>query len=407
MASFNNFVLLILLLITIILVSDASQERQATLSEEEKTELKRQLKTINKPAIKSFKTKHGDIFDCIDIHKQLAFDHHLLKNHTVQLEPTTLPEWITNNNISDKADPLQFLQEDITCPDGTVIVKRTTMQELINAQRLRSAGFNGPKHFITERNNNDVTGKYYAASVEYGPSSFTGVKGKLNLWDTQVSPDQYTLSYIAVAGGAQERFSTIFVGWMVNPSRYHMAEDHVRLYTFWSGHNNPGCYDMTCPGFVQVSKKIPPGVFVTPASIYNGDQYELNLTLYQDRAKGDWWFAFNSENVGYWPATLFIPEGLAKRAEYASWGGQAYSPSTEKSPVMGSGHWPSEGFGKAAYVNDIKIIDGSGKVLDPESGRMKTRETDSKCYKAVYVHEDKEPWLRAVYYGGPGGCIGN
>ena len=50
MASFKNFVLPVLLTITLVLLTEA-----AIPSEEEKKELERQLKAINKPAIKSFK----------------------------------------------------------------------------------------------------------------------------------------------------------------------------------------------------------------------------------------------------------------------------------------------------------------------------------------------------------------
>lgn len=57
MASFNNFVLQLLLTITLIIVAEAARDRRAILSQEEKKELdhERQLKAINKPAIKSFK----------------------------------------------------------------------------------------------------------------------------------------------------------------------------------------------------------------------------------------------------------------------------------------------------------------------------------------------------------------
>ncbi|CAF2072939.1 BnaC01g21610D [Brassica napus] len=407
MASFKNFVLPVLLTITLVLLTEA-----AIPSEEEKKELERQLKAINKPAIKSFKTEHGVIFDCIDIHKQLAFDHPLLKNHSVQLKPATVPEGITSNNISSKVNSLLLLPDGINCPDETVIVKRTTMQDLIHAQRLKSVGFNGPRHFLTERNNTDGTGQYYVrtilfATVNYGPKSFTGVKGHLNLWEPQVSQDQISLAFIAVAGGPKERFASIFVGWMVNPSLYHFSQDHVRLYTYWNIEgSNPGCYDITCPGFVQVSKNIPLGSFLQPLSVYNGLQYDIDLTLYQDRVKGDWWFAYNHENVGYWPASLFKAARFENRANYAAWGGQVYSPVMEKTPEMGSGHWPREGLGKSAYVNDIRIIDGMGNFLYPEPYSLKEHETSSKCYRAMYVHEDRDPWVRALYYGGPSGCIG-
>ncbi|KAF8102883.1 hypothetical protein N665_0190s0004 [Sinapis alba] len=387
MASFKDFVLLVLLTITFILITEAAQKHQAIPSVEEKKELERQLKAINKPAVKSFKTEHGVIYDCIDIHKQLAFDHPLLKNHSVQLKPTTAPEWITSNNISSKVDPLLLLPDGINCPDGTVIVKRTTMQDLVHAQRLKSMGFNGPRHFLTERNNTDGTGQYYVAAVNYGPKSFTGVKGHLNLWEPQVSQDQISLAFIAVAGGPKERFSSIFVGWMIEGS-------------------NLGCYDITCPGFVQISKNIPLGSFLQPLSVYNGLQYDIALTLYQDRVKGDWWFAYNHENVGYWPASLFKTAGFSNRANYAAWGGQVYSPVIENTPEMGSGHWPSEGSGKAAYVNDIRIIDGRGNFLYPEPYSLREHETSSKCYRAMYVHENRDPWVRALYYGGPAGCIG-
>lgn len=50
MTSFKNSVLLVLLTITLVLVTEA-----AIPPEEEKKELERQLKAINKPAIKSFK----------------------------------------------------------------------------------------------------------------------------------------------------------------------------------------------------------------------------------------------------------------------------------------------------------------------------------------------------------------
>ncbi|RVW41967.1 hypothetical protein CK203_091905 [Vitis vinifera] len=36
----------------------------------------------------SHETEYGDIFDCVDINKQPALDHPLLKNHRVQKKPS-------------------------------------------------------------------------------------------------------------------------------------------------------------------------------------------------------------------------------------------------------------------------------------------------------------------------------
>ncbi|CAF2070984.1 unnamed protein product, partial [Brassica napus] len=169
----------------------------------------------------------------------------------------------------------------------------------------------------------------------------------------------------------------------VNPSLYQVPQHHVHLYTHWGKDNeNSGCCDITCPGFVQISMNIPLGALL-----------QIRLGPDSDLGDGDWWFAYKDEDVGYWPASLFMGSGFEKGANYAAWGGQVYSPVTEKTPVMGSGHWPKEGSNKAASVNSIKVIKGLGKVLDPEIKRLKARETSSKCYRALYGDGDKEPWL--------------
>ena len=81
----------------------------------------------------------------------------------IQLKPTSVPEWI-NRNISGRSFGL--LQEGISCPDGTVIVKRTTMEDLMHAQRLKSMGFDGPRPFLTKTTNNtNSNGKLYVRTL--------------------------------------------------------------------------------------------------------------------------------------------------------------------------------------------------------------------------------------------------
>ncbi|XP_018725568.2 uncharacterized protein LOC104439075 [Eucalyptus grandis] len=57
----------------------------AYISEEDDLDLERQVRTMNKPSIKTFLTKEGDTIDCVDINKQPALDHPLLKDHKVQV----------------------------------------------------------------------------------------------------------------------------------------------------------------------------------------------------------------------------------------------------------------------------------------------------------------------------------
>ncbi|KAI3967559.1 hypothetical protein MKW92_009259 [Papaver armeniacum] len=101
-------VFLILILFTSIIETQSFHGEKPSISERQKEdmELERQLKILNKKPIKTIMTKFGDIVDCIDIYKQPAFDHPSLKNHKIQMVPT-----------------------------GTVPIRRTKKEDLINARK--------------------------------------------------------------------------------------------------------------------------------------------------------------------------------------------------------------------------------------------------------------------------------
>ncbi|KAI3934028.1 hypothetical protein MKW92_050753, partial [Papaver armeniacum] len=80
----NVTLLLTIVVIFCVILGIEAQGRKYALPDEEDMELENQLKVLNKPPIKSFQTKSGDILDCIDIYKQPAFDHPLLQNHKIQ-----------------------------------------------------------------------------------------------------------------------------------------------------------------------------------------------------------------------------------------------------------------------------------------------------------------------------------
>ncbi|CAH2078185.1 unnamed protein product [Thlaspi arvense] len=404
--------------VALILVAEG--HRKILLEEDEK-ELERLLNYINKPAIKSFQTEHGDILDCIDIHKQLAFDHPLLKNHTIQLRPTTIPKWTINN--SQKGGSLPFLQDGISCPNGTVVVKRTTHEDLIQAQRLKSMGFNYARYVSSEGTNIDLTGFHFSVG-EYKYTHY-GAKGNLNLWEPEVSPTQFSAASMLIAKGAKEKFQCIRAGWIVYQ---WLNRNHTRLYTYWTadGFTKTGCYNLLCPGFVQVSTKIPLGFLLQPVSTYGGQQYELEISIYEvalassnsdhlkvyvpyqnlsphDGKTEDWWLVVFGEHVGYWPNSLFTEGGLSHGASLASYGGEVYSPLNEKTPSMGSGHFPSEGYHKAAYVNGIEVVyDIGGTASRPPLYTIKTSSSTPNCYISEMKPNTPEVWLDALFYGGPG-----
>lgn len=110
------------------------------------------------------------------------------------------------------------------------------------------------------------------------------------------------------------------------------------------------------------------------------------------------------ERIGHWPRSLFNVEGLSNGARIAFWGGEVFSSVKEKSPSMGSGHYPGEGYEKAAYVNGLKVIDHeSGKVIILPASTIQLLVDSPNCYDAE-KKIGKGDWSRAIFYGGPGGC---
>jgi len=75
------------------------------------------------------------------------------------LKPTTIPKWtINNNNNSEKGGSFPFRRDGISCPLGTVIVKRTTLEDLIQAQSLKSMGFKSSRYVSSKSKNIDLSG---------------------------------------------------------------------------------------------------------------------------------------------------------------------------------------------------------------------------------------------------------
>ncbi|CAH2035941.1 unnamed protein product, partial [Thlaspi arvense] len=78
--------------------------------------------------LKSFKINDNVTYDCIDIYKQPGIDHPLLRNHTIQMQPSVsrheIKKQIGNNKTFKK----------MKCPYGTVPVLRNTKEFISSAQ---------------------------------------------------------------------------------------------------------------------------------------------------------------------------------------------------------------------------------------------------------------------------------
>uniref|UniRef100_A0A453PW43 Neprosin PEP catalytic domain-containing protein n=2 Tax=Aegilops tauschii TaxID=37682 RepID=A0A453PW43_AEGTS len=68
---------------------------------------------------------------------------------------------------------------------------------------------------------------------------------------------------------------------------------------------------------------------------------------------------------------------------------------------MGSGHFASEGFGKAAFIRKIEIADDTVKFATPNRYMVEHGSSDQSKYTTGGFDISKDFGM-TIYYGGPG-----
>nr|CAD1834022.1 unnamed protein product [Ananas comosus var. bracteatus] len=212
------------------------------LTEEEDAKLETQLKILNKPYVKSFKVANGDIIDCVDIYKQPAFDHPLLKNHTLQLRPSSA---IKNAVSGPSGKGKHELGVKESCPEGYVPIRRTRKEDLIRAKEYA-------QHLQLKRSNhvqsNSRAGNHYAIYGWFGDSlRFYGAEALMDVYNLPgVLDDQSSSAQIILEkgdGGPEDYINTIQVGWNVE---YKLNGDNLtRFFVYWTDPSNLNWYVLT------------------------------------------------------------------------------------------------------------------------------------------------------------------
>ncbi|XP_042513217.1 uncharacterized protein LOC122088123 [Macadamia integrifolia] len=388
-----GFKITIFLLVTIFCVSSGSIMEGRHVSNEDYLEAKGLLKRSRRPSIKSIHLEDGDIYDCVPIEKQLAFEHPALKNHTIQMEPTSIPESVKNDKSSNHTRPYIGLKGG-GCPVGSVPVRRIQIEEILSFPSVISFG----------RKDVFIPSEHRWAQVRM-LGEFYGTRGVLNVWNPKVSsPDQFSLSQLWILNGEDE---TIEAGWHVYPQKYG-GDTRTRLFTYWTKDNyqHTGCLNLVCPGFVQVSTKAPVGLAVEPVSTYQGAKYEFSLRVQKDTKTSNWWLYYQEEPVGYWPSSLFkgLGSGAATRVD---WGGEVVNPKTNngKWPPMGSGNFPDPNvanYGKSCFISNLSIFKKDSS-WDEYPLNPNIFASNSKCYNIIDYGLVDTQRRRVISYGGPGG----
>ncbi|BBG98888.1 Protein of Unknown Function D [Prunus dulcis] len=342
----------------------------------------------NKAVIKTIKAEGDDLIDCVDIYKQPALNHPLLKNHTIQLKPSGTE---TVSGVQDEI--FQSWSRNGECPDGTIpIVRRTQGFEHPPSKTMPQ--FEPNKFELIPPPHHE-----YAQVSLYG-GEYYGAQAGFNVWNPAAYNEDNSIAQIWVVRGNGKALNSVEAGWI----RMNPRDNRTLLFTFWTGdgYQSTGCYNLECPGFVQTSKKFALGVPISPISGYNGKQYDTFISIYKNTNSGHWWLQVQNEAIGYWPDTI-LPN-LRGSAELVSWGGEIYDSQAEghhTSTQMGSGHFPDEGFGKASYVRNLQYMDDSSPLTFKDPAGLLTSVTKPSCYNLIV--KDKTPDMGThFYYGGPG-----
>ncbi|XP_004292028.1 PREDICTED: uncharacterized protein LOC101298862 [Fragaria vesca subsp. vesca] len=356
---------------------------------------------LGKDGTRALQLEEGDIIDWINIKSQPAVDNPLLKNHKIQLQPTSFPAGTkeSSNLVTDPTYQTWCKQE--ACPFGTVPIHRTTKEDLVMAKTLSHHIFNNISSTNDFAPNNH---KVFVRLNETRGIRSSGLYGMTSVYKPSVAPDQSTAGTIWVGRGLGDQTNLLMAGWMISHSIN--GDDLPRLFVYWTvdgGHI--GCFNLLCHGFVQVDRKFAPKrTRFEPLSTVGGKTYEVKFAIHQDPVTANWWLTMTDWNitVGYWPKEI-LPHLRAGAGE-VGWGGLTMATGKD-SPPMGSGQYPDGTTNHAAYFRNLHYLRAWNKPLVPSDKYPVFEFIESTgCYG---LQNDKGTrqgyWGYSFLYGGPGG----
>ncbi|WJX54259.1 hypothetical protein P8452_40165 [Trifolium repens] len=166
-------------------------------------------------------------FDCVDIYKQYALQHPLLKNHKIQLYPT-----FARNVVRSR------LSYNGACPGKVPTYNRIRKHQIVtnSSSKLQLEDFSSRR--------------YHTVSLDTTQNCVYGGYAVISIYNLPLSLGQSSSSLICVESGPPNELNEICAG--LTLTLY--GDSQPRLTTEWKalGSNNIGCIDKDCPGFVQV-----------------------------------------------------------------------------------------------------------------------------------------------------------
>jgi hypothetical protein len=358
----------------------------------------------------SFLESGGQIVDCIPIEQQSSLKGPDYRTVEPSPPPQLPPQAYATppDGVGEVKTPPPQLHPDyrdrfgnqMWCPDGTIPRVRVTLELLARFESLED--FHRKTTFrLPEFEKGTPTGGAQRSMEAKGINDVVagqGCRAAMNLWGPTVGPGD--MSECSIWAIAFEPLQWVSCGFLIAPQLFGHANP-TAMVSFNSGINGSGCLNQYCPGFVQRSSNLVVGGSIGPVSIAGGQQYEANLTLFLKNNM--WQFFWNNEFVGFYPAALFQNGDLDTNNNRITAGGWVQGPGLL--PAMGSGSFPSGGFGQAAYMHNIELLGSSASgpdlVIDAS---LRAFAPTPQCYDVAINNGSSTNWRTYIYYGGPGGC---
>jgi hypothetical protein len=300
-----------------------------------------------------------------------------------------------------------------TCPDGTIPMRRITLEEMTRFPTLEAflaRGKAGADRFYPAFARNH-------AYIEQDVTNL-GAGAWLNVWTpAPVDINQDSISQLWVSDS--EDAQSLETGWVVMPTGFAGSENGAFLFIYFHSGDSVGGYNLEVPGFVQVYDFATLGAPFPSYSASGGAQAEYYVGFVFDPsvpglgAPGWIFYTSNKANtsevlpLGYYPASLFGTGQLATSATVIEFGGEVAGQVESTKPhlgPMGSGAFAAAGYKQAAYQRQLTYIDTAHrrKLCSPYVPGQ-----DNSCY-TVDLHNAPDPHAPGpdfppyFFFGAPG-----
>lgn len=366
----------------------------------------------------SFEDDFGNVFDCVPMDQQPAAKY---LGGKAPAEPPALPtpSFQTPSLQAILAGelpraPLDRHGNRRACPDGSVAIRRLTLDELSRFATIEDF-FRGArrkrKHFVTKPEAPDAAADDpefadypHRYAVAYQQVQNFGGQSALNLWDPSITGGQImslSQQWYSAGDEGNNTLQTAEAGWQVCPNNFPNAGSQPVFFVFWTADNyqTTGAYNNRDGKFYIKSSTAIIGAVWETISVQNGTQYDRVVSY--KFSQGNWCLYLDGDLVGYWPGAIYNGGPMSHAAQEIMFGGE--TDGNADYPPMGSGNFAAQGYGYAAYQRNISYFDQNGQPVN--AALLPDQPTPASYTVGIGVPAapDAAAWGSYIFFGGAGG----